>query len=69
MYACFNYGQKMRAIEEDQLRQTIAEEDRAFCEKFGMSAGTTQFSGCVQQLGIIRQKQADRERAAAQGFL
>ena len=67
LYASFKYGQKMRAIAEDQLRQTTADEDRAFCEKFGVRAGTLQFAACGEELGIIRQKQADRDRAAAQG--
>ena len=69
LYGAFIYGQKRLAIVEDQLRQTTAEEDRAFCEKFGMRAGTPQFVACGQELGIIRQKQADRDRAAAQGLL
>jgi hypothetical protein len=55
-----NYGQKTRAIAEDRLRQTVADEHRSFCEKFGLSAGTPHFFACGQELGIIRQKQADR---------
>ena len=69
LYATFISGQKMLAIAEDQVRQTVADEDRAFCEKFGMRAGMPQFLACGQELGIIRQKQADRDRAAAQGLL
>ena len=69
LYAAFISGQKRLAIAQDQLRQTTAEEDRAFCEKFGMRAGTPQFVACSQELGIIRQKQADRDKAAAQGLL
>lgn len=66
LYATFLYGQKRLAIAEDRLRQTIADEDRAFCEKFGMRAGTSQFVACGQELGIIRQAEADRERAAVE---
>lgn len=69
LYATFISGQKMLAIAEDKLRQTVADEDRAFCEKFGMRDGTPEFVACGQGLGIIRQKQADRDRAAAQGLL
>jgi hypothetical protein len=69
LYAAFNSGQKMLAIAEDQRRHTIADEDRAFCDKFGMRAGTPEFVACGQDLGIIRQKQTDRDRAAAQGLL
>jgi hypothetical protein len=69
LYGLFLYGQRMRAIAEDQLQQTIADEDRAFCEKFGMRVGRPQFIACSQEIGIIRQKQIDRDRAAAQGLL
>jgi hypothetical protein len=69
VYATFMSGQKMLAIADDQLRQTISDEDRVSCEKFGMRAGTPEFVACSQELGIIRQKQADRDRAAAQGLL
>jgi hypothetical protein len=69
LYAAFISGQRMRAIAEAQLQQTAADEDRAFCEKFGMRAGTPQFVACGLELWIIRQKQADRDRAAAQGLL
>jgi|HubBroStandDraft_1064217.scaffolds.fasta_scaffold272246_2 hypothetical protein len=69
LYSAFSYGQKMRAIAEDRLWRTIADEDRAFCEKFGMRADTPRFVTCGQELWIIRQRQADRDRAAAQGLL
>ena len=69
LYAAFIYDQKRLAIVEDRLQRTVADEDSTFCEKFGMRAGTPQFFACSQELGIIRQKQADRDRAAAQGLL
>jgi hypothetical protein len=69
LYGLYLYGQRMRAIAEDQLQQAIADEDRAFCEKFGMRFGTPQFIACSQEIGIIRQKQINRARAAAQGLL
>jgi hypothetical protein len=65
LYEIANYGEKMRAIAEDQVRQTVADEDRRFCEKFGMHTGTPQFDKCRQELGVIRQKQGDRGRQAA----
>lgn len=68
LYASFNYGQKMRAIAEYQLRETIAAEDRTFCEKFGGRPSTPQYIACCQELWIIRQKQADRESAADQSL-
>jgi hypothetical protein len=69
LYAAFSSGQKVRAIAEDRLWRAIADEDRAFCEKFGMHAETPQFVTCGQELWIIRQRQADRDGAAAQGLL
>jgi hypothetical protein len=69
LYAAFISGQKMLAIAEDQRRQAVADEDRAFCEEVGMRAGTPESVACGQGLGIIRQKQADHDRAAAQGLL
>jgi hypothetical protein len=67
LYASFNYGQRMRAIAEAQLRLTIADEDRAFCEKFGMHAGAPDFVACGEELGIIRQK-ASRSRKGRPGL-
>ncbi len=59
----------MRAAAQEQLEQAIAGEDRAFCEKFGMRAGTSGFVACSRELAIIRQRQTDRDNAAAQGVL
>ena len=69
LYAIFVLAPEMRAAAADRLQQAIADEDRAFCEKFGMRAGTSEFVACGQELGIVRQNQADRDRAAAQGLL
>lgn len=69
LYAIFVLGPTMRATATDRLQQTIADEDRAFCAKLGLRAGTSEFVTCGQELGIVRQKQTDRDRAAAQGLL
>ena len=69
LYEAFVAAQAARAIAQEQFQQTIADENRAFCEKFGMRAGASAFVACSQELAIIRQKQADRDSAAAQGFL
>ncbi len=69
LHALFISGPAMRAAARAQLEQTIAGEDRAFCEKFGMGAGTDGFVACSRELAIIRQKQTERENAAAQGIL
>jgi hypothetical protein len=52
---------------QDQLGRAIADETRAVCEKFGMTAGS-QFQDCADQLATVRQKQASRDRAAEQGI-
>ncbi len=69
LHALFISGPAMRAAAREQLEQTIAGEDRAFCEKFGMGAGTDGFVACRRELAIIRQQQTERENAAAQGIL
>jgi hypothetical protein len=69
LYAAFVLGPEMRAEATDRLQQTIADEDRAFCEKLGMRAETSEFVACAGELGIIRQRQADRDAATAQGLL
>ena len=62
-------GPAMRVADKQQLEGAIADEDHGFCEMFGMGAGTTKFVACSQELAIIRQKQADRDNAAALGIL
>lgn len=48
-----------------QLDREIAAENLAFCEKFGIRGDTSDFGACSQRLAIVRQKQADRDSAAA----
>lgn len=60
LYAALISAPAMRAAEQEQLDRAIAEENRGFCEKFGMRAGTSEFVMCSQELATIRQKQADR---------
>jgi hypothetical protein len=52
-----------------QLDREIAAENLAFCETVGIRADTSDFGVCRQQLAIVRQKQADRDSAAAAGLL
>lgn len=69
LYATFVAAPAMRADAKIQLDREIAAESLAFCEKFGMRADTGDFAACSQQLAIVRQKQADRDSAAALGLL
>jgi uncharacterized protein (DUF58 family) len=59
----------MRIAAREQLEQAVAAEDRGFCEMFGMRSGSAEFAACSRELAIIRQKQVDRDSAAAQGIL
>jgi hypothetical protein len=53
-------GPKMRSAYESQIAREIATEDRAFCEKFGMSMGTTLYLTCVSELMQIRRLHEER---------
>ena len=64
-YATFVSAPATRANAKIQLNREIAAENLAFCEKFGIRADTSDFGVCSQQLAIVRQKQADRDSAAA----
>lgn len=67
--ALFVSGPALRMAAHEYLERTIADEDRQFCETFGMRPGSAAFTTCSQELAIIRQKQVDRDNAAAQGVL
>ena len=67
-YATFVAAPATRANAKIQLDREIAAENLAFCEKFGIRADTSDFGVCSQQLAIVRQKQADRDSAAAAGL-
>lgn len=69
LYASFISAPAMRAAAQEQLRRTIAEEDRGFCQQFGMSPGTPGFETCSRELAIVRQRQTDRDSGAAEGIL
>jgi hypothetical protein len=69
LYAIFVTGPAMRAAAQQQLAQTTLEENLAFCGKFGMRVGSSEFALCGQELAIVRQKQAERDSAASQGIL
>lgn len=65
LYAIFVTGPAMRAVAQANLDRTLANENQAFCEKFGMRAGTSEFVACSQELTDIRKKQADRDNEAS----
>lgn len=61
LYTAFVTGPAMRAVAQENLDRTLADENRAFCEKFGMRVGTSEFAACSQELTVIRKTQADRD--------
>jgi hypothetical protein len=69
LHAVFITGPAMRAAAHETVERAIADESRQFCEKFGMRSGSDAFTACGKELSVVRQKQADRDSAAAQGIL
>ncbi len=69
LYAVFIIGPSMRADAQARLTQTIADETKGFCERFGMRAGTAEFLDCSRELATVRERQVERDRAADQGIL
>jgi hypothetical protein len=67
LYALFISGPAMRQAGHEYLVRIIAEENRQFCETFGIRSASAAFTACSGELAIIRQKQVDRDKAAAQG--
>jgi hypothetical protein len=62
-------GPAMREAAEVELVRVIADEDRDVCGQFGLRPGTTPFAACSHELATVRQKQSDRDKAAAAGIL
>ena len=69
LHAAFIAGPAMRAAAHEQVVRAVADEDRQFCERFGMRPGTDAFSACSGELSTVRQRQVDRDNAAAEGIL
>lgn len=69
LHAFFIAGPAQRAAAREDLAQTIAAEDRDICQRLGISATDAAFATCRNELAIVRQKQADRDTAAAEGVL
>ncbi len=64
LYAILVTGPAMRAVAQTNLDSTLANENRAFCEKFGMRVGSSEFVACGEALADIRKKQTDRDSEA-----
>ncbi|MDA9523082.1 hypothetical protein XI06_23070 [Bradyrhizobium sp. CCBAU 11434] len=59
----------IRDAAQAELARVIADEDRDVCGQFGLRPGTTAFVACSRELANVRQKQSDRDQAAAAGIL
>lgn len=69
LYAVFIGAPAMRVAAQESVTRAVADEDRQFCEMFGMHSGTDAFVACSRELSVVRQRQVDRDNAAAQGIL
>jgi phosphotransferase system glucose/maltose/N-acetylglucosamine-specific IIC component len=69
LHTVFIAGPAMRAAAHESVVRAVADEDHQFCEMFGMRSGTDAFAACSRELSIVRQRQVDRDNAAAQGIL
>jgi hypothetical protein len=58
-----------RAAAERQVAAEVAAENRAYCEKWGMRAGTREHVTCTLDLDEIRARQAKRLAAGIQGLI
>ena len=68
LYALVIAGPAMRVAASERLERTLADENREVCEMFGARSGDA-FAACSRALAAVRQKQTDRDNAAAQGIL
>ena len=59
----------IREAAQAELARVIADEDRDVCGQFGLRPGTNAFVACSRELANVRQKQSDRDQAAAAGIL
>lgn len=68
LYALVVSGPAMRAAASERLGKALAEVNREVCEMLGVRSGDA-FAACSRALAAVRQKQTDRDNAAAMGIL
>ena len=56
----FVYGSRIHAADDAEQTRVINEENRAFCEKFGVGPGTTRFAECAEVLKDVRVRHLQR---------
>jgi hypothetical protein len=67
VYAAAN-GPVLWSAAQHLRAETIRQEDRMFCEKFNMPAGSESFPTCVVHLSEVRRLHGDRVVAEAAGM-
>lgn len=65
---CYVVGSRMRAQMLGLAMEAIAQENLAFCAKFGMGPGTAGHAGCVEELGALRARHEHRMQVEAQAL-
>ena len=60
---------QVRAATEQQMGAEIAAENRAYCEKWGMRAGTREHAACTLDLDEIRARHSKRFAVGGEGLL
>lgn len=60
---------QVQATADSKQAAEIAAENRAYCEKWGMRAGTREHAACTLDLDEIRARQAKRFAIGSQGLL
>lgn len=69
LHTLFVSGPALHESAEAELARIIADEDRDVCGQFGLRPNTPPFAACSRELANVRQKQSDRDHAAAAGIL
>ena len=60
---------EVRAAAESRQAAEIASENRAYCEKWGMRAGTREHAACTLDLDELRARHGKRLAVETQGLL
>lgn len=63
---CYVVGTRMRAQMLGLAAEAVAQENLAFCAKFGMGPGTAGHAGCVEELAALRARHEHRMQVEAQ---
>ena len=58
-------GEHARVEEQRETAAEVAQEDAAFCTKFGVGPGTPTFASCTEELAQIRHREDERSFAQA----